>query len=116
VLPVRTEWWEDVEPLFPDTKVRAAAIETATSLGGQLMPPLMGIAAFLLADFLGVSYFEVVARGFVPALIYFAGVSFAVYLLATRADRKPAVPDVGRLGLLDKANLVGYALAIAGLI
>ena len=98
------------------TKVRAAAIETATSLGGQLMPPLMGIAAFLMADFMGVSYFDVVARGFVPAFIYFAGVSFAVYLLSARAGRLPAVPDVGPLGLLDKANLAGYALAIAGLI
>jgi TRAP transporter 4TM/12TM fusion protein len=98
------------------TKVRAAAIETATSLGGQLMPPLMGIAAFLMADFMGVSYFDVVARGFVPALIYFAGVSFAVYLLSARAGRLPSLPDVQPLGLLDKANLVGYALAIAGLI
>jgi TRAP-type uncharacterized transport system fused permease subunit len=98
------------------TRVRAAAIETATSLGGQLMPPLMGIAAFLMADFLGVSYFEVVARGFAPALIYFAGVSFAVYLLASRAETPEDVPDPGRLQLFDKVNLAGYGLAIAGLI
>ncbi|MBI2357750.1 MAG: TRAP transporter large permease subunit, partial [Deltaproteobacteria bacterium] len=54
-------------------RVTAAAIETAASLGGQLMPPVMGIAAFLMAEFLGKSYFDVVARGYAPALIYFGG-------------------------------------------
>lgn len=52
----------------------AAAIESASSLGGQLMPPVMGISAFLMAEFLGKDYFEVVARGWVPALIYYATV------------------------------------------
>ena len=64
--------------------VVAAAIETASSLGGQLMPPVMGIAAFLMAEFLGRSYFDVVARGYAPAIIYYIGVSVSVYLLSTR--------------------------------
>ncbi len=97
-------------------KVRAAAIETATSLGGQLMPPLMGIAAFLMADYMGVSYFDVVARGFAPAIIYFLGVSFAVYLLAARFNAKGAVPDVSPLTFFDRANLLAYGVAIIGLI
>ena len=62
----------------------AAGIEIAASLGGQLMPPVMGISAFLMANFLGVSYFEVVARGYAPAVIYFASVSLGVYLLSLR--------------------------------
>ena len=62
----------------------AAGIETASSLGGQLMPPVMGIAAFLMAEFLGRSYFDVVARGYAPAVIYYIGVSVSVYLLSTR--------------------------------
>ena len=62
----------------------AAAIESASSLGGQLMPPVMGVSAFLMAEFLGKSYFEVVARGYVPALIYYATVAVSVYLLALR--------------------------------
>src|SRR5512134_2840631 len=62
----------------------ASAIETASSLGGQLMPPVMGIAAFLMAEFLGRSYFDVVARGYAPAIIYYAGVSVSVYLISTR--------------------------------
>lgn len=98
------------------TRVRAAATETATSLGGQLMPPLMGIAAFLMADYLRVSYFEVVARGFAPALIYFAGVSFAVYLIATKVRGNVTPPETRPLGGLDRINLVGYAIAISGLI
>ena len=53
----------------------AAAIENASSMGGQLMPPVMGIAAFLMAEFLGVDYFDVVARGWVPALIYYISVA-----------------------------------------
>ena len=53
----------------------AAAIENSSSMGGQLMPPVMGIAAFLMAEFLGVDYFDVVARGWVPALIYYISVS-----------------------------------------
>ena len=61
----------------------AAAIENSSSMGGQLMPPVMGIAAFLMAEFLGVDYFDVVARGWVPALIYYISVSTSVYLLAT---------------------------------
>ncbi|MDV6013837.1 TRAP transporter fused permease subunit [Haloechinothrix sp. LS1_15] len=105
---------------FP--KVRAAATETATSLGGQLMPPLMGIAAFLMANYMGVSYFDVVARGFAPALIYFAGVSFAVYLVSRRlvAHHTTSGPaghsPPARLDVTDRINLVAYVVAIGGLI
>ncbi|GIX47151.1 MAG: hypothetical protein KatS3mg131_1362 [Candidatus Tectimicrobiota bacterium] len=94
----------------------AAAIETATSLGGQLMPPVMGISAFIMADFLGRSYFDVVARGYAPALIYFAGVSAAVYLLAARAQTRPPALTDAPLDLLDRLNLLAYAGVIAGLI
>ena len=74
----------------------AAAIETASSLGGQLMPPIMGISAFVMADFLGVSYFDVVARGYVPAIIYYLGVALAVYLLAARyLPKKLALSGAG---------------------
>ncbi|MEB3779424.1 MAG: TRAP transporter fused permease subunit [Desulfurococcales archaeon] len=62
----------------------AAAIETASSIGGQLMPPIMGISAFVMADFMGTSYFEVVARGYMPALLYYVGVAIAVFFIARR--------------------------------
>jgi TRAP transporter 4TM/12TM fusion protein len=99
---------------FP--RVTAAAVETASSLGGQLMPPLMGIAAFLMAEYLGVSYFDVVARGFAPAFIYFFGVAFAVYLVAERYYRHAVVPDVPPLGLMAKFNILAYFVAVGGLI
>jgi TRAP transporter 4TM/12TM fusion protein len=99
---------------FPRTI--AAAVETASSLGGQIMPPLMGIAAFLMAEYLGVSYFEVVARGFAPAIIYFLGVAFAVYLVSARYYRRAIVPDIPPLGLMDKGNILAYVIAVGGLI
>jgi TRAP transporter 4TM/12TM fusion protein len=99
---------------FP--RVTAAAVETASSLGGQLMPPLMGIAAFLMAEYMGVSYFEVVARGFAPAFVYFFGVAFAVYLVSARYYKVAIVPDVPPLGLMDKGNILAYFIAVGGLI
>jgi len=99
---------------FP--RVTAAAVETASSLGGQLMPPLMGIAAFLMAEYLRVSYFEVVARGFAPAIIYFLGVAFSVYLVASRYYRRTVVPDVPPLGLTEWTNIAAYFVAVGGLI
>ncbi len=96
---------------FP--KVSAAAVETASSLGSQMMPPIMGITAFLMVEFMGVSYFEVVARGFAPALIYFAGVSVSVYLLASKY--KTRMPDLKppETVFMDKINLLAY-LSVVG--
>ena len=62
----------------------AGAVEASASLGGLLMPPVMAIAGFLMADFLGVSYFEVIARAYAPALIFFGIISFSVYLFTAR--------------------------------
>lgn len=99
-------------------RVNAAAIETASSLGGQLMPPIMGISAFLMADFLGQSYFDVVARGYAPALIYFAGVSASVYLLAARhrADMRPVALVQAAVTGLDRINILAYLAVVAGLV
>jgi TRAP transporter 4TM/12TM fusion protein len=97
-------------------RVHAAAIECSASLGGQLMPPVMGVAAFLMADFLGKSYFDVVARGYAPALIYYVGVSFGVYLISIRYQTKTVGWESVKTELIDKINLVVYAGVIAGLI
>ncbi|MCC6946633.1 MAG: TRAP transporter permease [Bradyrhizobiaceae bacterium] len=71
----------------------AGAVETSASMGGLLMPPLMGVGAFLMSEFLGVPYWDVVARGFPLALAYYIALAFAVYLLCVRllpADRVPS--------------------------
>jgi TRAP transporter 4TM/12TM fusion protein len=97
-------------------RATAAAIESASSLGGQLMPPVMGVAAFLMAEFLGKSYFEVVARGYVPALIYYVTVAVSVYLLALR-HRVRLVAGVGQsLSRRDIVNLVAFVATIFGLV
>ncbi len=62
----------------------AAAIEAVASTGGQLMPPVMGAAAFVMAEFLAVSYFQVTLWATIPALLYYASVFFAVHLIAKR--------------------------------
>ncbi len=102
--------------------INAAAIETATSLGGQLMPPVMGITAFIMVEFLGVSYFDVVARGFGPALIYFVGVASAVYLLTgkymtgTSKKNSRSIIKIPKLVLIDKANILAFIGIIVFLI
>jgi TRAP transporter 4TM/12TM fusion protein len=62
----------------------AGATEASASLGGLIMPPVMAAAAFLMADFLGVGYWQVVVRGFAPAIVYYATVALSVYLLSVR--------------------------------
>jgi TRAP transporter 4TM/12TM fusion protein len=94
----------------------ASAIETASSLGGQLMPPVMGIAAFLMAEFLGRSYFDVVARGYAPAIVYFASVSVAVYLLSTRYQAGMGGIVAEKMRWFDWTNMAAFAAVVGGLI
>jgi TRAP transporter 4TM/12TM fusion protein len=97
-------------------RVNAAAIESAASLGGQLMPPIMGISAFIMAEFLGKSYWDVVARGYAPALIYFVGVAVGVYLLTVRYQTRDALVSMTQTTVFDKINLLVYAGVIIGLV
>ena len=62
----------------------AGAVEAAASTGGQIMPPIMGAAAFLMADFVGVPYSNIIARAILPAVLYFAGIFISVHLEAKK--------------------------------
>ena len=62
----------------------AAAAEASASTGGQIMPPIMGAAAFLMAETIGVPYSNVVTRAILPAVLYFAGVFITVHLEAKK--------------------------------
>lgn len=62
----------------------AAAAEASASTGGQIMPPIMGAAAFLMADYVGVSYSNIVVRAILPAVLFFAGIFIAVHLEAKK--------------------------------
>jgi TRAP transporter 4TM/12TM fusion protein len=62
----------------------AGAVESAASMGGLIMPPMMGIGAFLMSEFLGVPYWDVVVRGFSIAVVYYVSLALAVYLICVR--------------------------------
>ena len=62
----------------------AAAAEASASTGGQIMPPIMGAAAFLMAEYLGVDYGSIIIAAILPAVLYFVGVFIAVHLEAKK--------------------------------
>ncbi len=97
-------------------RVIAAAIETSASLGGQLMPPIMGISAFLMAEFLGVSYFDVVARGYAPAIVYFVGIAASVYLLSSRYKYRLDSVTAEIMRVDDWTNIAAFVMVVGGLI
>jgi TRAP transporter 4TM/12TM fusion protein len=66
----------------------AGAVEAVASTGGQLMPPIMGAAAFVMAEFLGVSYLKVAAFALLPAVLYYVAVFMAVHFEARRIGLK----------------------------
>jgi len=67
----------------------AAAVEAVSASGGAIMPPVMSSAAFLMADFLGISYWQVCVAAFIPALIYYFSIAVMVYLEAGKRGIKP---------------------------
>ena len=62
----------------------AAAAEASASTGGQIMPPIMGAAAFLMADYVQLPYSEIVVKAILPAILYFAGIFISVHLEAKK--------------------------------
>ncbi len=62
----------------------AGAVEAASSTGGQLMPPIMGAAAFLMAEFVGIPYMEIVKAATIPALLYFLGIWLGTHFEARK--------------------------------
>jgi len=86
----------------------AGAVEAAASTGGQLMPPVMGAAAFLMAEFVGVPYIEIVKAAVIPALLYFTGVWLGVHFEAKRSNLKglprDQLPKMGQL-LMERGHL-----------
>lgn len=93
----------------------AAAVETAASNGGLVMPPLMGIAAFIMADILGVEYWQVVLRGFGIAFIYFAAVTFCVYLIS-RTEITPSNLNPPKAKLSEKIDVLIFFISLTYLI
>lgn len=85
--------------------VFAGAVESAASTGGQIMPPIMGAAAFILAEFLGVAYLKVAAAAAIPAVLYFLSVYFVVDFEARKHDlRGLPASELPRLAVVLKRD------------
>ena len=99
----------------------AAAVETSASMGGLIMPPMMGVGAFLMSEFLGVPYWDVVIRGFALAFVYYVSVGVAVYLLCVRllphdAIERPQVPLYDKLKTVIFFSSVLYLIYLMGFV
>lgn len=97
---------------------KAGAIEVASSVNGQIMPPVMGAAAFLMVEYVNISYFEVVKHAFLPAIISYIALVYIVHLeamksnmqgLTKRGESKPA-----KYMMLSWAMTVSTILAMGG--
>jgi len=97
----------------------AGAVEAAASTGGQLMPPIMGAASFLMAQFVGIPYIEVVKAAIIPALLYYTGIMINVHLEAKkeglRGIPRDELPKVGLL-LKERGHLAIPLIAIVYLL
>lgn len=100
---------------FPGTK--AGAIEVAASTNGQLTPPIMGAAAFLMVEYVGISYLEVVKHAILPSLISYIALIFIVHLEATKMNmqgierlEKPTLAQ--RLLVISSNILILLALSV----
>ncbi len=71
----------------------AGGVEATASMGGQIMPPIMGAVAFIMAETLGVEYAEVVKAAVIPAILYFLGVFWMVHLEAGKRGLRGLAPD-----------------------
>jgi TRAP transporter 4TM/12TM fusion protein len=93
----------------------AGAVEASSSTGGQIMPPIMGAAAFLMVEFIGVEYWTIAKAAAIPALLYFAGIWIMTHFEAKRVGlrglTKEEMPD--RIEVLKKIYLL---LPIVGII
>ena len=110
-------------PLMKRTGFRppfAAAVESVASTGGQIMPPVMGAAAFVMAEFLVVPYAQVALWALIPALLYYVGLFFAVHFEAKRCGLagvpKSQLPRFSQVMLVRGHLFVPIFVVLVGLI
>ncbi len=88
----------------------AGAVEAIASSGGQITPPIMGAAAFLMAAILGISYLEVVAASVIPALLFYISLLFTVHLVSVKLNLKPL--DAAEAGSTRRVLLGGWTFLL----
>ncbi len=92
--------------------VRAGAIETASSVNGQIMPPVMGAAAFLMIEYVGIPYTDIIKHALLPASISYVALFYIVHLEALKLGINPMMSAGKPKTLLQK--MAGWGMAIAG--
>jgi len=90
--------------------VKAGAIETMSSVNGQIMPPVMGAAAFLMVEYVGVPYSEIVRNAILPATLSYIGLFYIVHLEALKLGMRPILHRHPR-SLKDKAIRTGFGIS-----
>jgi TRAP transporter 4TM/12TM fusion protein len=119
------------------TPEEAGAVESVASTGGQIMPPIMGVGAFIMAEMIGISYAKIAVSAIIPALAYYLGIFLIVHFIAkkrnlsklnadVKVDIAPMLPRLYRLipiavvvfmifmgSSLTRAALIGVVLSIA---
>ncbi|MDP6872191.1 MAG: TRAP transporter permease [Alphaproteobacteria bacterium] len=97
---------------------KSGAVEVASSVNGQIMPPVMGAAAFLMVEYVDISYFEVVKHAFVPAIISYIALVYIVHLEAMKMNMqglpRATVPKPAKLALLSFGITLAAILAMGG--
>jgi len=91
--------------------VKAGAIETMSSVDGQLMPPVMGAAAFLMVEYVGIPYSEICKHAFLPAVLSYIALFYIVHLEALKLGMMPFARGRERTG---RERLVGWGLGLSG--
>ncbi|MDV7271649.1 TRAP transporter permease [Thioclava sp. A2] len=89
---------------------KAGAVEVASSVNGQIMPPVMGAAAFLMVEFVGISYVEVIKHAFIPAVISYIALVYIVHLEALKRDM-PALGPAANLGRMFLKIAIGFVVS-----
>ncbi|MAS07216.1 MAG: C4-dicarboxylate ABC transporter [Ahrensia sp.] len=89
---------------------KAGAVEVASSVNGQIMPPVMGAAAFLMVEYVGIPYFDVVKHAFLPALISYIALVYIVHLEAAKAGME-GLPRAYEPGPIMR-RLVGFVFGV----
>lgn len=89
---------------------KAGAVEVASSVNGQIMPPVMGAAAFLMVEFVGISYVEVIKHAFIPAVISYIALVYIVHLEALKKDM-PALGAAASLSRMFLKIFVGFVVS-----
>jgi TRAP transporter 4TM/12TM fusion protein len=90
--------------------VKAGAIEAASSINGQIMPPVMGAAAFLMVEYVGIPYSEIVKHAFLPAIISYLALLYIVHLEALKIGAQP----IPREALPPRQRLIRTGLGVSG--